>query len=254
MHRNKAVATAPEVPVIQYSSNHTKREVGKGRFAAFVGFYSEKGRDEEFDGILGDLRVDVITVQHTREGQSPAIKQHWYFGEEIVFYPITNGPPGLSIKDCRRMATRTAEAGLGLAWPLGGRSRMAVRGFLRLPDGTPFLTQLSVHSTMTDHLLAALLDHVRVAEVADSMIKRTNHPDEVLPHELAWRLVAGSEHSAGRQATSQIIPFISGHPETVTREYVISIWRSAGLHEAAVQAWESILEWSQGYGVEEEAV
>jgi hypothetical protein len=148
---------------------------------------------------------------------------------------------------CLRLADATAAAGLGLLWQPGEKSRLAVRGLL-LVEGTAILVQLSVRSTMTGFLLAALLDHVRVCEAADSLIDRSKHPELVALHELALPLCAGTEQAAGKgETTAQITPLISGHPADLDRAYVSSCWRSKAVHEASLAAWDGIMVWAAGY-------
>jgi hypothetical protein len=70
---------------------------------------------------------------------------HWSFGESLRFYPINRRPPATTISGCLRSAA-TAEAGIGLTWPTGEKSRLAVRGLIVVGD-VPTLVQLSVKST-----------------------------------------------------------------------------------------------------------
>jgi hypothetical protein len=125
-------------------------------------------------------------------------------------------------------------------------ARLAVRGLIVVGD-VPLLVQLSVKSTMTDHLLAALLDHYRVCAAADSIIKRDQHPDPVAFHELALPLIAGAEQPAGKGETAQIAPLQSDHPAAIEKAYITSCWRKNALHEAALAAWPGIVAWAAGY-------
>lgn len=237
--------TIQDCPILQWASGHTQaRMLAQSRFAPFVGFHIERGRDSALDGLLEAAGTAKIDIRHPRPGGSE-IKPHWSLGESLRFYPITAGPPATTISGCLRLAA-TAEAGIGLAWPAGEKSRMAVRGFI-LVGTVPILLQLAVRSTMTSYLLAALLDHVRVCEAADDMIDRGKHPEPVTLHELALPLVAGPEVAAGRGETAQITPLASDHPEEVTRAYVTSCWRKAAIHEAACAAWPGVVAWAAGY-------
>jgi len=239
-----------DVPILQYASGHTEaRPQGLGRFSGHTGFHVERGKDAAFDAACEQAGIAEIDIRHPRAGAQPEIKRHWSFGESIRFHPITAGPPYRTIAHCLR-TPQTAQAGLGLAWPQGEKSRLAVRGFI-VVGGELRLVQLSVRSTMTDYLLAALLDHVRVCAVADDLIDRAKHPEVVTLHELALPLVAGAETSVGRGETSTVAPLKSGHPEAIDREYVKSCWRSNALHQAALEAWEGILTWAAGYATGE---
>lgn len=237
--------TIQDCPVLQWASGHTKaRLAGHSLFQLFVGFHIERERDSALDALLEAAGTAKIDIKHPRPGGSE-VKPHWSFGESIRFYPVTAGPPATTISACLRTPA-TAEAGIGLAWPAGEKSRMAVRGFI-LVGTVPILVQLSARSTMTGYLLAALIDHVRVCQLADDMIDRGKHPDLVALHELALPLVAGDEVAAGRGETSQITPLASDHPQEITRAYVSSCWRAKAIHEAALAAWDGIVAWASGY-------
>lgn len=244
--RNQPQAIA-DVPILQWASGHTQaRGAGGGRFAPFVGFHIERGKDAELDTLLGAAHTPHIEIRHPRPGGS-AIVPHWSFGESIRFYPITAGPPATTISGCLRLADATAAAGIGLNWLSGEKSRMAVRGLI-LVASAPLLVQLSARSTMTGFLLAALLDHVRVCEAADQLIDRTKHPELVALHELALPLNAGVEQAAGRgDTTAQIVPLVSDHPAELERAYVTGCWRKAAVHDAALAAWPGIVVWAAGY-------
>lgn len=255
MHRNTPTTVAPDAPIMQWANAHTKQKAN-GRQQPLVGFHIEKGRDDALDAMLAELGYPQVDIVHQRESAPAELKTHWYFGGDnapIQFYPITGGPPATTISGCRsaRFAQATIDAGLGLAWPQGQRSKFAVRGFLTLVDDSPLLVQLSVRSTMSEYLLAALLDHVRVATVADNLIDRERHPEIVCLHELALPLLAGEESTVGSQQTAQIVPLRSGHPHEIDAAYIKTIWRSKHLDDAARDAWADVLAWAQSFGVEE---
>jgi hypothetical protein len=238
--------TVQDCPILQYSSGHTEaRFEGLSRFQGFVGFHMEANKDSALDAALKAAGVLQITIRHPRSGAPPAIVPHWSFGESIRIYPITAGPPATTIGGCLR-TNATAEAGIGLSWPAGERSKLAVRGLIMVGDA-PVLVQLSVKSTMTDHLLAALLDHYRVCEAADKLIKRAQHPEMVAFHELALPLIAGAEIPAGRGETAQIAPLRSDHPSAIEKAYISSCWRKNIVHDAALAAWPGIVAWAAGY-------
>jgi len=238
--------TIQDCPILQYASGHTEALLpGLSRFQGFVGFHTEAGKDAALDAALKAAGVQQITIRHPRAGAAPAIVPHWSFGEAIRFYPITGGPPATTISACLRSGA-TAEAGIGLSWPAGEKSRLAVRGLIMVGDA-PVLVQLSVRSTMTDHLLAALLDHYRVCAAADALIKREQHPEIVAFHELALPLSAGAEIPAGRGETAQIAPLRSDHPADVSKAYISSCWRKNAVQDAALAAWPGIVAWSLGY-------
>jgi len=245
-----APQTVADVPILQWASGRTEARPASGSrfagFAGFVGFHSEAGKDEALDTACQQGGVARIEIRHPRPS-GHQIVTHWAFGEQIRFHPITAGPPATTISGCLRLTEATAAAGLGLAWPTGDKSRLAVRGLILVSD-TPVLLQLSVKSTMTDYLLSALIDHIRVCETADGLIKREQHPEIVALHELALPFKAGDERSVGKGETTLITPLVSAHPAEPDKAHITNCWRSKATHEAALHAWEGVQAWAAGYG------
>jgi hypothetical protein len=132
------------------------------------------------------------------------------------------------------------------------RSHLALRGFLAGvvdADARPLLVQLGVKSRMTDRLMAALLDHVRVCEAADTLIDRAKHPEVVALHEVLLPLGPGEEAEFGKADTATVVPIESKHPEEITASYLrgSGVWRSEAIHQAAVAAWDGIQEWAREF-------
>jgi hypothetical protein len=234
-----------DLPVVQYSSGHTERRVGQ-RFAGFVGFYVEQGKYSAFDQVAAAAEVEAIEVRHPRGQGKYEHKRHWLLGERLVFYPVTAGPPATTISGCLALAQQTAEAGIGLSWPSGEKSRMAVRGIVVL-GRAPIVVQLSTKSTMTGFFLAALLDHYRACAAADSLIKRDAHPAPVAFYEIGLPLLAGPDQSVGGDATAQVAPIVSGHPAQLDRDYVTAAWARSPIPQLAGDAWAEIRVWAAGY-------
>lgn len=234
------------VGIVQWASGHTKaRFTPGGVFGSHVGFHAEIGRDADLDAACTAAQTPTMEIKHPRPNSPGEIKPHWSFGESLTFYPVTAGPPAMTITGCLRNPQATADAGIGLAWPAGDKSRMAVRGYM--PIGDSFvLVQLATRSTMTNALLGALLTHVAHCTQADTLIDRARHPDLVACHELAMLLTCGEETTAGREATTQIYPFVL-RPVTLTRDTLGTLWRSSALNQDAVHAWEGIQLWAAGY-------
>lgn len=246
MHRNTPAASAPQPPIVQWASGHVKARIPeRGRFTPHVGFFSEVGQDREFDDAASAAGIGQIEVRHGTN----TIKLHWSLGETIGLWPATAGPPATTIAGClsKPLRAATADAGIGLVWPDGERSRMALRGYILIGD-TPALVQLSVSSTMTSHLLVALLDHLRVCQVADQLLASDGKLRTVLPVELALVLGPGSEIAAGRAEQSMVVPLVSTHPPEITRAYLNGIWRTSAIYRLAVAEFPAIVEWAASYG------
>ncbi len=252
--RNR-VQVVTEAITLQYANGKSMaRPVGSKRFTPYIGFHIEVGRDDELDARLRTAHIDQIEIKHQRQGGAEIVR-HWALGEHIRFYPVTSGPVAQTVAgSLGRNASATAAAGIGLRWGSNDRSRMAIRGYLELLVRLDLvrLAQLSVRSRMSDVLLAALLDHGRVCERADSLIDRAQHPDLVSFHELALPLGPGAEEEWGKGETTTVVPFKSLHPEQIDRDYIQQLWRPEPVHQAALRDWESIQAWASDYALQTE--
>lgn len=254
--RNKVRAVQDAV-TLQYANGKSvaRRTLGTGRFAPYVGFHIEAGRDGELDAAMQQARVAQIEIKHQRPGGAEIVR-HWELGETMRLFPVTSGPvaPTVAGSLAGVNARATAESGLGLRWGNGERSKLAVRGYLEplVKIGYLRLVQLSVRSRMTDELLKALLDHGRVCELADNLIDRARHPDLVTFHEVALPLGPGDEQEWGKGDTATVVPFLSRHPEQIDAEYLRGLWRPDELHTAALREWEGIQQWAREYAAQAE--
>ena len=246
-----------DAPTLQYANGRTvyRATLGTGRFVPLVGFHIECGKDEALDAACRDAKIPVIEIKHQRQGGAEIVR-HWSFGEIVRLHVITSGPvaPTVAQSLAGDNARLSAEAGIGIKWGQGERSKLAVRGYLDALArvGYTGLVQFSTRSRMTDVLLAALIDHGRVCEAADDLIDRAKHPDLVCFHEVALPLGPGQEQEWGKGDTATVIPFESMHPAEIDAEYLRVLWRPDGLHAAALRAWEGIVAWAQGYATEAE--
>ncbi|MFQ3663670.1 MAG: hypothetical protein SNJ69_14920 [Chloroflexaceae bacterium] len=254
--RNR-IQTSQEVVTLQYANGKSlaRTSLGAGRFAPYIGFHVEAGRDADLDEAMRAARVAQIEIKHQRQGGAEIVR-HWGLGDQIRFYPVTSGPVASTVAGSLsgRNRQRTAEAGIGARWGQGERSRLAIRGYLDtlVRVGSLRLLQLSVRSRMTDVLLAALIDHGRVCEAADSLVDRARHPEVVTYHEIALPLGPGEEQEWGKGETASVVPFRSMHPVTIDVEYLRGVWRPDSVHAAALRDWESIQLWAQEYATQSE--
>lgn len=246
--RNVPAITVDAVSLQWANGKTVARNTPDGRFTSFVGFHIEIGKDEELDHRLQAMRTPRVEIKHQRQGGFE-VKPHWSLGETVHFYPVTSGPPAPTIAGCLRAARESAAAGIGVHWPDGERSRMAVRGYadVLIKAGYVQPVQLATRSRMTDVLLACLLDHYRVCEAADKLVDRKRHPDPVDYHEIALPLTAGDEAEWGKGDTATVVPFRSDHPPEIDAAYLRGVWRDEGIHAAALRDWASITAWAAEY-------
>lgn len=246
------VRTPVAVPVLQYANGKSMgREVGQGRFTAWVGFHMEVGKDEALDAAMRQADIPQCEIRHQREGGSEIVR-HWNLGETVRVFPLTSGPVSPTVAgSLGRNAQDTADAGIGVAWPDGERSKAAVRVYLEplVRVGYVQPVQFAVRSRMSDVLIAVLADHTRVCEAADQIVNRTQHPEPVSLVELALPLGAGEEQTWGKGDTAQVIPFVSLHPEAITADYIRDngLWRPDAVLTAALRNWAETQAWAHEY-------
>lgn len=254
--RNRVRAVS-DAATLQYANgkSQARRPAGTGRFAPYVGFHIEVGRDGELDEAMRQAQVPLMEIKHQRPGGAEVVK-HWDLGESVKLYPVSSGPvaPTVAGSLAGGNARETAEAGIGLRWGNGERSKLAVRGYLHplVAVGYLRLIQFSVRSRMTDELLKALVDHGRICEAADSLVDRGRHPELVTFHEIALPLGPGEETEWGKGDTATVVPFVSLHPREIDAEYLRGVWRADNVHAAALREWEGIQHWAREYAAASE--
>lgn len=177
--RNQPRPNIPAAVALQWANGKTiARAPGSNDdFTSFVGFYIQIGKDANLDEALATARMAQVEIEHQRENGSQIVT-HWNLGKTIDLLPITSGPVASSVSaSTLTAATETAAAGIGLRWGRGegDRSQLSIRSFVRpiWEVGYNLPVQLATSSRMTDHLLAALLDHTRAATAADTSLRAT---------------------------------------------------------------------------------
>jgi hypothetical protein len=251
--RNR-VRMVQDAMTVQWANgkNEGRLTPGQGRFVSHVGFYAEVGKDHEFDAAMEAAGISQMEIRHPRQGGPAQVVKHWNLGEQIRLFPITSGPvaPTVAGSLSQRNIAATVEAGIGIRWGRaeGERSKLGIRGYLQV-GGTlyPRPVQISVRSRMTDELLEALIDHVRVCEQADNLVDRAKHPDVVQLYEMALPLGAGKEEQWGKGETTTVFPLASLHPRDVDQAYLRSLWRPEAVVEMALRDWPDVQAWAQEF-------
>ena len=242
-----------DVVSLQWSNGKTMaRTTPSARFGQFIGWTIEVGKNKDLDSILDEIAFPKVEIKHQRQG-SYEIKSHWSFGEDISILPITSGPVSFSMREClsRKNKPLMAQAGIGVRWTQGERSKLVFRCFVRpLWDvGFEKFAQVSAKSNMTDKLIAALADHTRVSQAADAFVK-----DGVIvsPADLWLPLGAGEEDEFGKGEVASVFPMISKHPAEPNKEYFKSIWRTTEQRDAVLNVWRETQEWAAAFAEEPE--
>ena len=246
-------------PILQWANGRTEGLRDGRRWQPLVGWHVERARYQHLDTALADAGAAQITIRHQRFGGEAALVPHWDLGECIRFFPLTAGPLTSTMAASWSIyREETIAAGIGLRWSdirgTDDRSRLAVRGYVQVQAGAsggwitlPCLVQISVRSRMTDALLGALVDHIRVCEAADTLVDRTRHPGEVLPYEVALPLGPGNEESWGREDTATVVPIQSLHPQHIDSMYLRTVWRPDEIARRAADDWPGVLAWASEF-------
>lgn len=232
-------------PLILWSGGRTQRASEKGRFTPFVGFHTEAGKYEELDVTCKRLSLPRGEVRH----QDGTTKEYWFFGEELVVYPLTAGPVAASVGQSVKNgnAQRSAEAGIGVRWPVGEKSKCSVRAILKVLADAGYMepVQMVANSMMGDYLLAALADHTRVCKAYSEADGR----DNLFPGEVGLPLGAGPEVAFGKVQSTTMTPFVSQHPKKIDADYVLGLWRSDEVYQSIESHWDATVAWATEYGV-----
>jgi len=252
----RVATTTIDFPAIIWANGLvTARPAGSAaEFEGLVGFFTEAGNNPDLDAAMETAKVGPIEVRHGRAGEAPVVKRHWFLGETLRVFPVTMGPPAATVGGCLNHRTwdTTIASGIGIRWPQGGVSSVAIVGYLEILTRVGYLqpVKLTARSRMSDWLIAALDDHLRVAQAADAIVDRTAHPEPVDLVEIAWVLGAGEEVSFGTNQTRMVVPVVSKHPKQVDRAYMRTVYLSHNDHGTAVrqraaQDWPEILAWAE---------
>ena len=238
---------AADAPVLLWSSGRVAmRPEGKGRFSNGVGLYSEVGKYSDLDEAGHAAKLPRIEIRHTGGGTSI----NWSFGEAMRVCPLTTGPKIKSVFELKNAAKAlaNAQAGVGARWTTDFNGKPASQVAVRclLPDlldvGFAGVLQLQLKSTMSDWLLKALAEHLRVGHAAATELGKA-----VTLAELELPLGTGPDVTVGKgdqQAT--LTPLVAEHPKALTREYLESIYRpdNRTLFE---DLWPAVLAWAEEY-------
>lgn len=257
MLKRNVVQRTTKAPVLQYLTGSqliTWRNLGERDWRArLAGLSIEVGRyGDEFDRFLHQQGYARIEIEHKRHNAKPVIAQHWWFGDELAVFPLTAGPTIGSVAGLLKRQQEAIDAGIGVRWPEGEGSALAVRGYVRalLEAGWDQPVQLTTHRNMTDYMLAALVRHIEAAELADELArKKAQDPNAfVSPVELAWVIGVGEPTDVGKAQSSRVRPVVCVHPKAMDRQYLASIYAAgnlrAVLQSAVERDWQGTVAWA----------
>ncbi|MBA3947219.1 MAG: hypothetical protein H0X37_22000 [Herpetosiphonaceae bacterium] len=198
-------------PGLSWSSG--KEVIGQDR--VHRGLFLDTGLDAALDDAAeaaGWQRGDLPHMEGTRE--------HWLVPTPTPLFVLIDGVP--FTKMAALVRNDVSYAGIGVRWPQGQKSALAVQvlhpDLLAQSYTTPL--SLTVSGTSTDDLLQALLTHDAVLTVCEAAAAARGNPRVFEFWEIALMLKAGDKVARGSAQTSMISPIICAHPTKPSVDYL----------------------------------
>jgi hypothetical protein len=204
-------------PVMQWSTGLPTED----RKQLYAGWLIEVDQDEALDEAMLAAGYGSIKIRHGGGN----VVAHWRIESASVFV-LADGVQTMS-----EMRSTPERYGIAFAWrelPDGRRQsvlrmRVLVRELLAVGYDRPLL--ISVKSTLTGDLIAALLRQYDVLDAAQAEQARSGKAQRELPfYAFSLPLGPGVEVARGRAQTKEIVPMVAQVPGTIEREYLLAHW------------------------------
>lgn len=241
----QTVIAADRTPLQWASGREEYKQAGGRRFEGYVGWHIEQGKNPAFDAFATAQGVAEITIRHPRDNGVPVLAQHWHLGDAVRVFPITFGPLATTMRGAVTMSDRMArQAGIVAVWGDDGPSYLSFLALLEV-GGAVFPEPLVIteKGTMTDHLYAALVVHLRMCEQADAVAGI-----EVPCAWIALPLLAGDEYPAGGgdkvTMVTKMDAVYAGVPDTINAAYLATISLPKDLRPMARDLCTQSLPWA----------
>jgi len=219
----------------------------------YAGWLVESGRLEELDLCMQDAGFKEITIKHG----SGKFVSHWAVECANVFLIADSVQMIGDFKHSDRLTGMASPRRYGIAfgWRAMDSGRMQsvlkCRVILRQLAMHGYLDPItiSVKSTLTGDLIAALMRQYDVLEAADAFRVLDKRPVLNPPlYAASLPLVAGQEVTRGATgASKEISPMIADVPNPITREYLRAHW----IWKALIPTIESLMDETIAWSVEE---
>ena len=188
----------------------------------YAGWLLEVGKDEALDASMRTVGFDQVRIKHGGGN----IVTHWAV-ETATAFVIAEG-----VQTPQEMKRTDVRYGIAYGWGRTDEGRpqshlkMRVLLYELLMVGCCQVLTISIKSTMTDDLLAALTRQYDVLDAVDAFRAQDNKPAMNAPfYACAIPLTWGEEVTRGSGATTKpIIPPAAAIPDPITREYVKANW------------------------------
>jgi hypothetical protein len=188
--------------------------------ALYAGWLAECGRHADLDDAMQAAGYETVTIKHGGGN----LVTHWAI-EEADLFILADGVQSLG--ECKHTPDRY---GIAFAWrtlPDGRqqsvlRARVLLRPLLEVGYTAPLL--LSVKSTITGDVIAALMRQYDVLDAAEAEQRDAGRPVRPLPF-YAFSIVLGAGESVQRGskgAQKEIAPPVDRVPERIDRAYLLA--------------------------------
>jgi hypothetical protein len=236
--------TADKRPVLSWS---TGKEIF-GESLLHRGLFLDHGLDAALDAAATAAGWRSGALTHG-DGET---RVHWLLPSPAYLYVAILGVPYTSVAALAR--EDVSYSGIGCRWPPGGRSRLAVQVCIPVlvEHGYTEPVPLTVSSTSTDDLLAALLAHNTVLDRCEAAAAERGRERSFEFWEAALPLVPGNPVQRGQGAqTSSITPIASGHPPQPSLDYLRGVLAPGAVGVIVAERWDAIERWARQFRQEE---
>ena len=210
-------APVVEDPLIQWATGlpTVNRQI-------YAGWMVEAGKQEDLDGAMQSVGFPKVTIKHG----SGAVVTHWAI-ETANMFILADG-----VQTTTELKRSTERYGIAYGWRTTdtGRQQSVLKARVMLRDllyvGYTDPLTLSVKSTLTGDILAALLAQYDVLDAVDAFRALDGKPPMSPPLYACYLPIGpGAEVSRGSgQNTKEITPPVAVIPQPITKEYIRAAW------------------------------
>ena len=210
-------APVVEDPLIQWATGlpTVNRQI-------YAGWMVEAGKQEDLDGAMQSAGFPKVTIKHG----SGSVVTHWAI-ETANLYVLADG-----IQTAAELKRGTERYGVAYGWRTtdAGRqqsvlkARVMLRELLAVGYADPLI--LSVKSTLTGDVLAALMAQYDVLDAVDAFRKLDSKPALNPPLYACYLPIGPGDEVARGSAgqTKEITPPVAKIPQPITKEYIRAAW------------------------------
>ncbi len=210
-------APVVEDPLIQWATGLTtvNRQI-------YAGWMVEAGKQDDLDGAMQSAGFSKVTIKHG----SGSVVTHWAI-ETANMFILADG-----IQTAAELKRSAERYGVAYGWRTTdtGRQQSVLKARVMLREllavGYTDPLTLSVKSTLTGDILAALLAQYDVLDAVDAFRKLDGKPVMAPPLYACYLPIGpGDEVARGSgQNTKEITPPVAKIPQPITKEYIRAAW------------------------------